>query len=285
MLRLAALALAGYAIVAGLVTPPASFFPANWLNTALLEAWLGIPAPVFRSLLGLILTLAMIRTLEIFDLEIDRKLNSSEEAQLLAAERERLGRDLHDHILQSVYAAGLMVRAARQPPCLVEDESMAGNLVQAAHTLDQAVADIRQHIAELQAQPTSVSLAEGITQLVRNSALSSMAQVELNLDLPEDQPLTTQQVRHLLAIAGEALSNVGRHAHARRVELSVQMEADSLHLTIADDGYGIPPDYVAGYGLRNMYDRARLLEGQLEINSQPGQGTCLQLSIPCGRPV
>jgi signal transduction histidine kinase len=122
MLRIAALVLAGYAIVGGLVVPPAPFFPANWLNTTLIESWSGIPVLVFRSLLGLILALAIIPTLEIFDLEIERKLSAMEEAQILAAEREHLGRDLHDHTLQSVYAAGLMLNAARQAPCLLEIE-------------------------------------------------------------------------------------------------------------------------------------------------------------------
>lgn len=283
MLRLAGLALAGYAILSGLIVRPGPYFPANWLNTALLESWLVIPIPVFRSLLGLTLTVAIIRTLEIFDLEIDRTLTAMEEAQILAAEREHLGRDLHDHTLQSVYAAGLMLNAARHAPCLVNDGAAAGNLAQAALTLDHAVADIRRHIAELRAQPSSLSLAEGLTQLLRESAVSSMAQVDLRLDVPEDRPLATRQVRHLLAIAGEALSNVARHAHARHVQLSVQLENETLHLAVADDGQGIPPDYVAGYGLRNMRDRTRLLQGELEVNSQPGQGTRLELVIPCRR--
>lgn len=280
MLRLAALALAGYAIFGGLIVPPGPYFPANWLNVTSMEDWLVVPVPVFRSLLGLSLALAMIRTLEIFDLEIERKLSLMEEAQILANERERIGRDLHDHTLQSVYAAGLMLNAARRVPSLMDDGITADNLGQAAQTLDHAVADIRRHIAELRAQPTSLSLAEGLTQLLRDSALASMAQVDLKLDLPEDRPLTTRQVRHLLAISGEALSNVARHAQARHVQLAVQAEADSLHLIIADDGQGIPADYVAGYGLRNMHDRARLLRGELSISSRPDQGTRLQLIIP-----
>jgi signal transduction histidine kinase len=178
-----------------------------------------------------------------------------------------------------------MLNAARHAPCLLENELAADNLAQAALTLDHAVADIRQHIAELRAQPTSLGLTEGLTQLLRDSAVSSMAQVDLKFDLLEDRPLTTRQVRHLLAIAGEALSNVARHAHARHVQLSVQVAEDTLSLSIADDGHGIPPDFVAGYGLRNMRDRAWLLAGDLGIESQPGHGTRLQLTIPYGQGV
>jgi len=281
MLRLAGLALAGYAIAGGLIAPPGPYFPANWFNTNLLESWLGFPAPIIlRSLLGLILMLAIIRTLEIFDLEIDRKLNAIEEVQILTAERERIGRDLHDRTLQSVYGVGLMLKAAKEMLHLPKNTPTAEALAQAMLTLDQAVDNIRQHIAELQTQPTSLSLAEGLTQLLRDSMLPTMAEVDLTLDLPEDQSFGARQVGHLLAITGEALSNIARHAQARHVQLSVQLEAGCLRLSVVDDGHGIPPDYVAGYGLRNMHDRARLLGGELVIHSQPGRGARLQLSVP-----
>jgi signal transduction histidine kinase len=281
-LRLAGSMLAGYALMAGLIVPPGLFFPANWLNTALIESWLGIPIPLFRSLLGLGLTLAILRTLEVFEVEIDRKLSSMEESQILTTERERIGRDLHDRTLQSIYATGLLLKASHELLERDDNRGAAETLAQATETLDQAVGQVRHHITELRAQPTTVSLAEGLTRLTHRSVLSSMAEVNLSLDLPEDRPLATSQVGHLLAIASEALSNVARHANARHVQLLAQMEKDCLQLIINDDGRGIPPDYVASYGLQNMHERARLLRGELAIHSQPGQGTHLQLIVPLG---
>lgn len=87
----------------------------------------------------------------------------------------------------------------------------------------------------------------------------------------------------MLAIAGEALSNVARHAGARRVQLIARAATGQLSLTITDDGGGIPADYVPGYGLRNMHERARLLGGELRIESVPGRGTSLQLAVPWER--
>ncbi len=147
-------------------------------------------------------------------------------------------------------------------------------------TLDHAVDAIRRHIAELRLQPTNLSLAEGLTQLTRDSVLPSMVEIDLTLNLPDTQPFEATQINHILAIAGEALSNVARHARARRVQLAAQMKNDSFTLTITDDGQGIPPDYVAGYGLQNMRDRARMLGGELTIHSQPGQGARVQLIVP-----
>lgn len=279
-LHWAGIALAGYAIVGGLIVSPGPYFPANWLNTETLENWLAIPVPVYRSMLGFILMLAVIRSLEIFDLEIDRKLNEMEEAQMLATERDRIGRDLHDRTLQSVYATGLLLNTAHDLLGQSQNKMASATLNQAMTTLDQAVEDIRRHIAELRLRPTTLNLAEGLTQLAHDSVLPSMVELDLTLNLPETQRFEADQISHILAIAGEALSNVARHAQARQAQLSAQMENNCFCLAVTDDGQGIPPDYVAGYGLQNMRDRARLLGGELTIHSQPGQGTRLQLTVP-----
>ena len=203
-----------------------------------------------------------------------------EETRILATEQDRIGRDLHDRTLQSVYATGLLLNAAHDLLAQSQNEAASATLSQAMTTLDQAVDDIRRHIAELRLQPTSLGLAEGLTQLARDSVLPSMVELDLTLDLPEAQPFEVGQISHILAIAGEALSNVARHAQARQAQLVAHMENNCFCLTVTDDGQGIPPDYVAGYGLRNMRDRARLLGGELTIHSQPGQGTRMQLTVP-----
>lgn len=280
MLQLASLSLAVYAFLAGVLVPPAPFFPAQWVNDLYGERQLGIPVIVFRSGVGFILMIAIVRALEIFDLEIERKLSALEEAQILTAERERIGRDLHDRTLQSIYAVGLLLKATRRQLHQSENPSVAQGIAQAEQTLDQAITDIRQHIAELRTQPTNLSLIDGLRQLVRDSALQSIAEVVLQLDLPTDQPFYHYQVRHVLAIIGEALSNVARHAAARHVQLGAHCAAGQLHLTITDDGRGIPADYVTGYGLRNMYERARMLGGELTIESAAECGTSLRLRIP-----
>ncbi|MBI1882439.1 MAG: sensor histidine kinase [Chloroflexi bacterium] len=278
-LRLVGLALIGFALMGGLVVPPAPFPPATWLNTALLEAWLGIPVQVFRSLLGLIMAVALNRALGIFELELDSRLSALEEAQILVTERERIGRELHDHTFQMAYAAGLMVDAARHALHRLDDEVADNSLSQAEQILGQAVTDIRRYITNLQTQPTGLSLAKELTQLIRESTLTAITEVKINL--PEDRPLSPRQMSHLLAIAREALINVAHHARAECVKLAVQIRADNLCLSVTDDGNGFPPDYVVGYGLRNMQERARLLGGELVIKSRPGQGARLELVIPC----
>ncbi|MCG3210264.1 MAG: hypothetical protein FOGNACKC_03895 [Anaerolineae bacterium] len=280
MLRISGITLAGYAIMGGLVVLPGPYFPANWLNTETLAMWLVIPVPIFRSVLGFILMLAVIRSLEIFDLEIDRKLSAIEETQILSAERDRIGRDLHDRTLQSVYGTGLLLNATQDLLNQAKNEAASQTLGQAMSMLDQAVDDIRRHIAELRVQPTGLSLTQSLTQLAYGSVLPSMVDIDLILDLPDHYHFETGQISHILAITGEALSNVARHAQARHIQVTAKIEDTCFCLTITDDGHGIPTDYMAGYGLQNMRDRGRLLGGELTIRSQPGQGTRLQLTVP-----
>lgn len=279
-LRIAGLAMAGYGLMGGLAVPPADFFPANWFNSVQVEHWTLIPVQVFRSGLGLILTLAIIRAMEVFHEELDRQLRGMEESQMLIAERERIGRELHDSTLQTIYAAGLLLRTMDKDIANNCPPTATGRLHQSIGLLNQAVADIRGYIGELRPVGSSRNLAAGLEELTQAQHLRSLMEIELNLDLPNDRSLPPIHVGHLLTIANEALSNVARHAQATRVRLSAAAVDDQLRLVIQDNGHGLPADYVIGYGLRNMQERARLLGGDISLDSQTGQGTTVTIEIP-----
>jgi signal transduction histidine kinase len=280
-LRVAGLALVGYGLMAGLVVPPADFFPANWFNAAVVEQVTLVPVQVYRSLLGLILTLAIIRALEVFRVELDRQLISLEEKQMLMTERERIGRELHDGTLQTIYAAGLLLKtsekelAGQSPPL----KSLA-RIQQTITLLDEAVADIRSYIGVLRTKTSSHSLVTGLQELTMAGHLRSMVDVELSLDLPEERPLSATRIGHLLAIVNESLSNIVRHAQATQVQVTALTTDGRLHLEIKDNGRGLSEDYVVGYGLNNMRDRARMLGGEIQLYTKPGQGTTVVVEIP-----
>jgi signal transduction histidine kinase len=144
------------------------------------------------------------------------------------------------------------------------------------------VADIRGYIGTLRPAPDSRSLAAGLRDLATAPYLRSLVDVSLDLDLPEKQSLSPAYVGHLLAIANEALSNVARHAQATQARLSATAGGGRLRLEIQDNGRGLPPDYVVGYGLRNMQDRARLLGGAMALDTQTGHGTTVTVDVPWG---
>ncbi len=283
MLKLAGLALLGYAFFGGLIVPAASFFPASILNQENLQALTLLPVQVYRSFLGLVLTYAILRSLEVFHLELDRHIASMEESQILLSERERIGRELHDGTLQTIYASGLLLQTAQRNIAKANYGNAETYVQQAVEQLDQAVAGIRQHIAALDVRSSGQSLTEGLRELLASSALHSFAEVQLELNLPPDTALSSLQVGHLLAIANEAISNIIRHAHATSVRIAAGLAGnDRLYLEIEDNGVGLPKDMVPGYGLNNMRDRARLLNGTFVVHSLPGKGTVVRVEIPTG---
>lgn len=279
-LRTAALALAVYSVLGGLVVPTGPHLPGPRFSTTLIEQWLIIPVPVLRAGLGLILAVAIIRGLEVFRIELDHRLGKLEEQHVLLSERERIGRELHDGTLQTVYAAGLLLQVTMRNLGRQGQSDDAARLQQSIGLLDQVVTEIRGSIGALRANPNSRSLNSGLQELAADAQLRALVEVQLALDLPEGRPLPPGRIGHLLAIVGEALSNVARHARATHVILAASLKDTQICLTIQDNGHGMPADTVLGYGLRNMRERARILGGDLSVSSQPGHGTTVQVLVP-----
>jgi signal transduction histidine kinase len=242
------------------------------------EQALGVPPSVFQSLIGLVLAFTFIRALEIFDVETARMIEAMEQQQILGAERDRIARDLHDGVIQKVYTAGLLVESAQKQA--LPDSPVGDRLGTAVGVLNDAIGDLRRHIGELHTTTSSESLPIALRRLAEDPRFQSMVDISLDLDLPEIDQLSPARTDHVLAIAAEALSNVVRHARAHRVDIQAGLIDGRMHLLIQDDGVGLPVDVAEGHGLRNMHDRARLLDGQLEITGVNGKGTAVQLDIP-----
>ncbi len=279
-LQIAGACLLLYALLGGLIVPAGDFFPANWLNETAVQNAIGIPLPVFRSLVGLVLAIAIIRAMDVFDVEVDQMIEQMQVEQSLSAERDRIGRDLHDGAVQQLYSAGLMVSAARRK--LPDDPAVAEQrLDRAMRTIDEAIAGLRATMGELRETPAVTTLPEELRKQAVDPRFTALMAVTLQLDLPDTAVFTPIQTHHISAILNEALSNVARHAHARRVEVSACQNGSQFQLTVHDDGRGFNPDeQTTGYGLRNMRDRARLLGGQLHIQSQPHEGATITLNLP-----
>jgi signal transduction histidine kinase len=277
-MQLSGISMAVYAVAAGLIVPPAPFFPANVLNTQTFSQYLLIPPQLVRALIGLVMALTTIRFLEIFDVETSRRIEAMEQERLLADERERIARELHDGTIQKVYTAGLLVRSAEK---LSEPESpLASRLAVAVGVLDDAISDLRQHLGELKAptrSPEPLKLA--IQHLATDPRFSSLVTVNLDLDLPDTYYLSSEPTIHILAILQEALANIVRHAHARHVSISAGCPDGNLRINISDNGIGLPEQIDGGQGLHNMRDRALLLHGSLTVEKL-NRGTSITLEIP-----
>jgi signal transduction histidine kinase len=278
MLQISGTSLGIYAILSGLIVPAVNFFPGNWLNSAVFTQFVGVPPWIFRSLVGLVTAVTIIRALEIFDLETERRIEELEQQQIIASEQERLARELHDGALQKVYTAGLLVESACR---LAEPESeVKARMEKALLVLNDAVVDFRRNLAELHAgsQTTTEFVPELLEKIIADPRYNLMMNISLHTNLLESKSLSTSRSGHLSAIVNEALSNIVRHAQAENVEISIESTGENLRVVIKDDGIGIPENPKVGYGLRNIRDRARLLNGMIHFSGQ--KGTTVTLEMP-----
>jgi signal transduction histidine kinase len=279
--QIASLALVAYAVFAGLFVPPAPFFPANAINEETVVNLSGVPSQVLRSLAGLVLVIAVVRGLDIFEVEVDRRIEEMEQRQMILTERERISRELHDGAIQTVYTAGLMAESVRNK---MDDGPLAARLDRVNSALNHAIRDLRQFIVELEPNAPRESLVEGLEQLADDPHLRSLIDVEVSINCDESVPFSPARVTHVLAIANEALSNVVRHAQTRRVWIKAERQNGQLEVTVADDGVGFSSENKAGFGLRNMRDRARLLGGTLRIEPNLPRGAQVILRVPWDDP-
>ncbi len=281
----AALAFCVYGLFGGLVVPTAPIFPANWVNYSLLDKTVHLPAPVFRSLCGLAMAFFIVRSLNIFQVETDRRLAEMERAQTLVAERERIGRDLHDGIIQNIYAAGLTLEEIRY--LIDEDPFRARQRIQVVmKDLDRIIQDIRRYIFDLRALEQVCELESVLRTLVRDLRLDTLLEVDLEVKGQRCCWLDSRAIGEITQIAREALSNVVKHSRASHVMMQLEYLGDSTRLTIADNGRGMDPhspnlNLHHGQGITNMRHRALSLGGELELDTRPGQGLVLTLTIPC----
>lgn len=197
-------------------------------------------------------------------------------------ERERLGRDLHDNIIQSIYAVGLGLEDTRHR--LRDDPAAAEKqLANAVHGLNQVIRDVRSFIAGLQPTPPKpLDLAEAFKTLLWTIGYDPRCRFEFKVESHAAEQLEEAQLSSLLQIAREAMSNSLRHARARTVQVALQPNHDALHFEVRDDGVGFDAAAVgaSGFGLRNISARAQELGARLEVHSRPGQGTRIVLKLP-----
>lgn len=166
---------------------------------------------------------------------------------------------------------------------MIPEDSVAAKmqLSQAMRSLNHTIQDIRRYIFDLRGEEPKGGLVRGLEELLRDFRVNTLLETGLVVKGKDTHPLDVERQRHVFQIVREALSNVARHAQARRVEVRLFYEPDRLQLQIADDGVGlaiIPT--TRGQGLRNIRERARLLGGTVDIGGVPGQGVTLTLIVP-----
>jgi len=202
------------------------------------------------------------------------------------ADRERISQDLHDNLLQSLYAVGMQLEAGKLLVGKAPRKSKQ-HVTQAIRQLNHLVLEVRQFITDLtrRTAPT-LDFSVALNQLVASCSSETRTAPELDLDPTALTVVTPTIGEQLLSIAREALSNSVRHASATHRSVSLTKTDGSIRLRVTDNGKGFDPGRKRrrGHGLANMAARARTIGAQFTLDSAPDRGTSITIDIPTGDP-
>lgn len=196
----------------------------------------------------------------------------------LMQERARIARDLHDHVIQRLFGAGLSLQVVAGR---VDDPALGRALADQIEALDAAIAEIRTVIFALRnSEATAESVRHRIVDVIGEFSASLPASPRLVFHGPLDLSTPPDVADDLLAVVREGMSNVARHAKAREVSISVGILDETLVVEILDDGIGVPAKPTRRSGVDNLEQRAARWNGSFALSAREGTGTRLRWTIP-----
>jgi signal transduction histidine kinase len=248
-----------------------------------------LPLRTTETVAGVVVIIRQLGAKEFTDEEVDMMAAFTDQATLawqlastqrrmreldVLSDRDRIARDLHDHVIQRLFAIGLSIQGTIPRARSAEVQQ---RLVSSVDQLQEVISEIRTAIFDLHGSPT------GTTRLRQrlDDAISHFAGSDLRTSVQFIGPLSvidTVLGDHAEAVVREAVSNVVRHAHARSLTVTVRVD-DNLTIEVTDDGYGMAAD-MATSGLTNLRRRATEVGGNLVVISAPGGGTTLRWTAP-----
>lgn len=305
-----------YGVVGQIFVRPTLLVSSQLLSSTNFLQWFGIPVQLFRAAMAAVLAYYMTRALRAFEVESQRRLEQAllaerrigqereqlnvelqEQKALLAelldrlvetqeVERRRIARELHDATGQSLTAISLGLRGVQR--VLGErDTATAGQLRELESFSTGALGELRRIIADLRPhQLDDLGLIPALRWYTQSFQARRGIACEFQL-VGEANRLPPETETVIFRIVQEALTNVARHAQAQSATVCLENQPDAVVVTVRDDGQGFDTDALghrgqvrSGWGLLGIQERARLLGGRCEIESTPGQGTTVRVSIP-----
>jgi signal transduction histidine kinase len=199
-------------------------------------------------------------------------------------ERQRIGMDLHDGIIQSIYAVGLTLEFAQAQVADGETAAAQEQLQKAMEALNSTIRDIRAYILDLRPRRfQGDNLIIGLELLLAEFKANTLISVGFVAQDEADRCLTPEARLALFHIAQEALSNAVKHSRASRVDVRLTREDSRVVMSVADNGRGFVETEVEqrmGHGLMNMRERARSLGGTFSMHAAAGGGAEVRVSVP-----
>jgi signal transduction histidine kinase len=302
---IASAAFAAYGVIGQLFTRPSPLPPSTTLNSTLFLQLFGFPVQLFRAAAAVVVMISVIRFMRSFEVERRQQLAELQAARLREAERrqalrgellmrvvqaqeaerQRIARELHDETGQALTAIGMGLRGV-ESGLASPDSKSSQNLRHLQELTDRALNELQRLIAGLRpAHLDDLGLPAALRWYAGETQARAPLEVEVEI-VGEERPLPALLTIGLFRAAQEALSNVVRHASARRAQVRLHYEAAQARLEVQDDGIGFDAAAVEAnperpaWGLMGMQERVALMGGQFRISSQRGHGTLIEIRVP-----
>jgi signal transduction histidine kinase len=301
----ASIAFIGYGVVGQSFTRPSQLFPSNFINQNLFMELFGFPVQLLRALAAVVVAFFVIRFLRSFEVEIQRQIDELKEAQLSEAqrregmrgellkrvvlaqeaERQRVGRELHDETGQALTAIGLGLRGAGS--VLRQDvDKAAQTLRQIEGMVNHSLTELQRLIADL--RPSHLDdLGLGSTLRWYAGEVENRVPLRVHVEIEGDAyEFPAEKKTGLFRVAQEALTNIVKHADAKHATVRLKYSPNCVTLEVQDDGSGFDIGVVAmdsarpAWGLTGMRERAALLDGRFHVESKPREGTLISMMVP-----
>ncbi|SJZ48890.1 sensor histidine kinase [Selenihalanaerobacter shriftii] len=272
-----------YGVVAGLIVPEGICFLSKYVNNDTFLATFNLPVQIFRTIIGLGMTYFLIGILEIYNLEYYHILEKLKKEKAVLKDRQRICRNLHDGIIQSIYGVGLGLEHISY---LIEE-----NPPKAKQRINDRISDLNSIIGELRKYIMDLKpkiLKEGLFYELLKDILANFdsndIEIHFEYNLSKETKLFPQPLDNIYHILQEGLNNIKKHSQANKLSLKVY-ENNGLIIKLTDNGIGFNQENINGksgkqQGLKNIEERVKALDGEFILDSLKEEGTELIIKIP-----
>ncbi len=275
-----------YGLVEGLLVAKAGFFPANIINNEILPGYFNLLPLSFKALVGFITLYLLIKVIDTFSWEQEERLSQLEKLRIASEERRKLGLEIHDGIIQELYATGLKIEYLSKfkdnPAASVILEQVKGNITTTINKTREFISI--NALDEIQLD----KLKDSLEELIRKYNESQSVKITLKFKIsPYMGDLLPEKTTQIYYIVQEAITNVIKHSQADYAEVLLESRNNFMYITINDNGKGLSHHAInleKHFGIRSMQERARRVNGIFKIERLT-KGTRIELKIPWEEPL
>lgn len=271
-----------YGLVDGLFVREMEFFPASVINNQLFLQWFGFPIQIVKIIVGITINILLIKVIGTFGWEQKEKLKLLQQRKIADEERRKLGLEIHDSIIQSIYAANLKVQYLIDNN---QDETTNEVLYEIKDDLGDTIKKTRDFISTTIIETVELKdLENSIRELVNifNENQNIKIDVESRIFSSNLAELPAENSSQIYYIIQEAISNIIKHSKAQHAKISFNIKQDFIFIKVTDDGIGICHDCIdekKHFGLKSMEERAKAVGGTLKVQKMK-EGTKVELVVP-----